>query len=1014
MCYGIGQSYLLYQIKFKMENDLVIKELQQTNAALQDLFDNSNDLIFVCSLEGDLLFSNKVFREKLGYFIDDLKDINLKNIIAEDYKSTTYAQISAVFEGEDNISFQTAVYTSKRQLLHLSGRLNARREDNKILAFRGILNDITDKVLAEKQLSSQTARLNAIFESGSHLMWTVSRERKFTAFNNNYAKAVEEQYGIIPQLNQPLETLKNAIAQEQVDTFWKDKFKAAFLGKVQHFEIKVIDKNGILRWREVYLNPIYTTEFSSINMEENNNHNNQNIQEVAAIAHNITEKKLSEIALKESEEKFRNIFISFQDIYYRSDLKGVIQMISPSIYELGGYLPEEMLGKKVTDFYVLESNSIANHIDILEEASEYINRYFLKKAFRNLFKNGKLRNFEVGLRCKDGNVVESMSNIRLIFDDFGKPFAIEGVIRDITELKKTERKALIAKELAEKSLKVKGSFLANMSHEIRTPMNGIIGMIDLLSGTALSTKQQEYVQIVKKSSETLLTILNDILDLSKIEAGKMQLNEKNISLKNTIDKIYALFKQQAESKHNQLKFSFENDVPDAIFADETRLLQILSNLVSNAIKFTESGKITIYTEIEKVLENNLKNDKNQQEIQEIILKISVKDTGIGISKENLDKLFYSFSQVDNSFSKSYGGTGLGLVISKELSNLMNGEMGVSSEIGKGSCFYFTFKTSILNISKENLTNSSANNLLENNQNSDNFTKKSNDYQEITFFDTRPFILIVDDNAINRRVAGDILEKSGCSIDFAESGFVCLEKVQKNQLENNKHQRYAIILMDIQMPDLDGVATMKILHQKEKENLAENTTENQQKVPPIVAMTAYAMVEDREKFLKNGFDDYISKPIRAEILLKTIQKILSQNINNQIDNQIVINKIINEISCEIVNKDVLQQLKKYGGDELVLESLKDFEIEAKSLIESCEFFIKNDDFRQLASHIHTLKGNAGTLGADDLAEKATIIDKDMKEKEYLANDTNYQENLHQNFQNLKKSFEIWQTYFKENF
>ncbi len=997
-----------------MENDLVIKELQQTNAALQDLFDNSNDLIFVCSLEGDLLFSNKVFREKLGYFIDDLKEINLKNIIAEDYKSSTYAQISAVFEGEDNISFQTAVYTNKRQLLHLSGRLNARRENNKILAFRGILNDITDRILAEKQLGNQTARLNAVFESGSHLMWTVSRERKFTAFNNNYARAVEEQYGIIPQLNQPLDMLKSAIAQEKVDAFWKEKFKAAFLGKVQHFEIKVIDRNGILRWREVYLNPIYITENNENNfiqtiqndIQNNTQNNIQNIQEVAAIAHNITEKKLSEIALKESEEKFRNIFISFQDIYYRSDLKGVIQMISPSIYELGGYLPEEMLGKRVTDFYVLENNETANLEENIILIQQDFHKEFLKKAFKTLFKNGKLRNFEVGLRCKNGNVVESMSNIRLIFDDLGTPIAIEGVIRDITELKKTERKALLAKELAEKSLKVKGSFLANMSHEIRTPMNGIIGMIDLLSGTALSQKQQEYVQIVKKSSETLLTILNDILDLSKIEAGKMQLNEKNISLKNTIDKIYALFKQQAESKHNQLKFSFENDVPDAIFADETRLLQILSNLVSNAIKFTESGKITIYTEVDKVLESNLENNENQQTTQEIILKISVKDTGIGISKENLDKLFYSFSQVDNSFSKSYAGTGLGLVISKELSNLMQGEMGVSSEIGKGSCFYFTFKTSITNnISKE----TNQNNVLNLVANFDNSTKKSVDNQEITFFDTCPFILIVDDNAINRRVAGDILEKSGCRIDFAASGFECLEKVQKNQLEN---QKYALILMDIQMPDLDGVETMKILHQYSLQNVSES----QQKTTPIVAMTAYAMIEDKEKFLKSGFDDYISKPIRAEILLKTIQKTIVQNIENQIvTSKVLENKVSkNETINEIINKNVLAQLKKYGGDELVLESLKDFQIEAKSLIENLEVFIQNDDFRQIASHIHTLKGNAGTLGADDLAEKATIIDKDMKEKEYLADDANYKQNLHQNFENLKRSFEVWQAYFKENF
>jgi PAS domain S-box-containing protein len=305
----------------------------------------------------------------------------------------------------------------------------------------------------------------------------------------------------------------------------------------------------------VYLNPILSKDGS--------------IEEVSAIAHDITEKKQSEIALIESERKFRDIFESFQDIYYRSDLKGHIIMISPSAYEMSGYQPSEIIGRRITEFYPMREKS--------------------QKVFRELLRNGMVKNFEVPFRTKEGAELQFILNIRIIYGDGGQPVAIEGVARDITELKKSAEELLKAKEVAEKSLKVKERFLANMSHEIRTPMNGIIGMIDLISDTPLLPKQKEYVNTIKKSSETLLHILNDILDLSKIEAGKMELHKAPMSLEVAIEKLYALFSQQAGAKRNQLLYHIEPEVPEFIIADETRLLQILSNLTANAIKFTENG-----------------------------------------------------------------------------------------------------------------------------------------------------------------------------------------------------------------------------------------------------------------------------------------------------------------------------------------------------------------------------------------------------------------------------------------
>jgi hypothetical protein len=281
---------------------------------------------------------------------------------------------------------------------------------------------------------------------------------------------------------------------------------------------------------------------------------------------------------------------------------------------------------------------------------------------------------------KQGDIIQFICNIRLVFDTKAKAAAIEGVARDITKIKEANLELKQAKEVAERSLKVKEMFLANMSHEIRTPMNGIIGMIDLLEGTTITDEQKEYVQTIKKSSETLLNILNDILDLSKIEAGKMQLKKEPVRLRNVLEKIYALFSQQALAKNIKLYYHLSERLPEFFMIDETRLLQILSNLVSNAIKFTEGGG-SIDIDVKKAKVHG----------KRYMLKCTVSDSGIGISPESTKQLFNLFTQLDTSTTKTYSGTGLGLAISKELTKLMGGKIGVFSTMGHGSSFWFTFE-----------------------------------------------------------------------------------------------------------------------------------------------------------------------------------------------------------------------------------------------------------------------------------------------------------------------------------
>jgi PAS domain S-box-containing protein len=583
--------------------------------------------------------------------------------------------------------------------------------------------------------------------------------------------------------------------------------------------------------------------------------------------------------------------------------------VSPSVFELTGYTQEEMIGKKISDYYV--------------------NAKKQEKLLKELLRTGRVRNFEVSIRRKDGSEIQTISNIRVILNQNREPIATDGVARDITFLKKTEEDLINAKEIAEKSLKVKELFLANMSHEIRTPMNGVIGMIDLLDLTHLNAVQKDYVHTIKKSSETLLTILNDILDLSKIEAGKMQLKFQPVYLENTLSKLYALFKQQAKIKNIDFSYHINDDVPLFIEADETRLLQIFSNLTSNSIKFTDKGSVSIVIE-------KLRTAKNGTHI----LKATVTDTGIGMSQDQLPMLFNPFTQLDNTTTKSFSGTGLGLVISKQLCEMMNGIVGVKSKLDHGSVFWFTFEvTEIEPFEVEQAINTRP-------------------QEQVDFRGLK--VLVVDDNLVNRKVATEILRNHHCLVDTAINGKEAIEKVIAND--------YAMVLMDIQMPVMDGIAA---------------TTEikkiTSKKIPPIIAMTAYSMKEDKLKYMSLGMDDYLAKPIRVESLLAKINEWV-----NVVAGYEPIPLLEEEEMLEhegIVDEEVAAQLLKYGGKEALLEMWKDFDEETTMLIKLSEFAYAKKEFAQLKSYIHTIKGSAGTLGINKVTKVATMLDYALQQGAY---------------------------------
>ena len=544
---------------------------------------------------------------------------------------------------------------------------------------------------------------------------------------------------------------------------------------------------------------------------------NQDELKVLENAFNNMIQKLSysKKTIQKSEKKYRSIVENAVEGIFQASPNGYFINVNRSMAKYFGYdSPEEMQSsiKNIAEQCYVDSDGDTGFDKIIQEKSQ-------------------AQDIEREYKRKDGSIFWGVASVRLVRDLNGEIIYYEGTLIDITE-RKAKEIAQRERETAEMANQAKSEFLANMSHEIRTPMNAIIGLAGLALKQDLSPKVLDYLIKIEASADSLLGIINDILDFSKIEAGKLTMEAIDFNLENVLDNISNLISVKVEEKNIELLFDIDRNIPMNLVGDPLRLSQILTNLSNNAVKFTNQGQIVIQVRHSK--------DYTITDTSDTVkLLFSVKDSGIGMTQEQIGKLFKSFSQADSSTTRKYGGTGLGLVISKILVEMMNGKIWVESEPGKGSTFSFTAEFTIQK----------------------NIVPK---LQECPDNLRGMRVLLVDDNSAAREILSELLDGFGYQVDHVASGIDAIEAIEKASHDNP----YQLILMDWKMPGMDGIETSRqIKNQKSLSN-----------VPAILMVSAYTQDELKDSASDVGIDAFLTKPVNPSMLYETIKKTFSQECN----------------------------------------------------------------------------------------------------------------------------------------
>lgn len=792
--------------------------------------------------------------------------------------------------------------------------------EGKVVAVASFVQNITERKEAEESLKKFTSAIN---QSGEAIFVIDPETTSFLYVNEKACESLG--YSRSELLNMGVMEIETKLSEEKL---WKEHVKL----------IKSVDSLVLEGEHKRKDETVFPVEVNAKYVSEGSEHY------IVVAARDITERLKTERELRQ----LTNAIDQSDRMVVITDRDGVIEYVNPAVTKNSLYSQEELIGKSTRIFKSGEHDHdmYKDLWDTILMGETWSSRIINRR------KNGEL--------YYEGITISPVKNDQDVITNF---VAVKSDITDRIlaeeELKDARAMAEEAALAAEKANAAKSDFLAHMSHELRTPLNGILGLAEITLKSSLDEEQYKHMEMIRHSGKKLLNLVNDILDLARIEAGKIEILNLEFDLRETIGKISEHFSITAEVKGIKFSSYIADDIPDAVIGDQDKIWQIIINLIGNAIKFTKKGSVTIGITVANRVDNLT------------TVHFCVQDTGIGIAKERQSKIFERFTQEDSSITKVYGGAGLGTTISKQLVQTMGGSIWFESEPGKGSAFHFTipFETSKLKTTDMDDNNSSAE-------------------------DDLPFqhkgtlnILLAEDNIINQEVASSALRLLGHTVTVAQSGREAVELWEKGGSD--------LILMDVEMPDMDGFEATKVIRGKEKDTRI-----------PIIAMTARVMRGDRDECIAAGMDDHIPKPITVESLRMAINRTLKASGKGEVAGEEKLPNLTNEVADEekpvdlesdddnLYDLSAITQIMENDKTQVDMLMEKFVQVNNATLAD-LDNAIKSGDVDKIRFFAHAIKGSSMQIMANRTAKVASLI-------EILA-DLNQLEQIPEKFKALTEEY-----------
>lgn len=876
--------------------------LEYSQKKLSAFFEHSQGLMCTHDLRGNIISVNYAGANLLGYTVAEMSKMNLGDLLPDTHKDEFDAYLREIREKGMAAGQMTTLHRNgSRRIWMFSNVLETGQHEEPYVIGNAI--DITERYLLEKDLARTKEMLeqtNAVARVGAWVA-EMTRDKLF------WTDMTRELHGVPPGFEPDLQSAIGFFKQgEHRNKVVRAVNRAIRTGRSFDIEVLIITWQGEERW---------------VRTQGHADFENGVCKRLYGAYQDINDKKKAELEISNSRKLLAEVLQSASEVsIIATDKAGTITLFNRGAERLLGYTAEEMIGKAMASVIHDREEVQARARELSDETGERISeaRAFIYKTDKE---GSEQREWiyvkKDGSRCIVSLVMTPIRDIR------NQVIGYLGIATDITKRKRMEQALIAAKQQAEQVSSAKSEFLANMSHEIRTPLNGIIGFTDLVMKTPLDAQQQQYLGIVHQSANVLLSIINDILDLSKIEAGKLELHTEKVSLYSLGREAIDIIIFQGRQKGLDIRLQIPPQLPAYIHTDALRLKQVLVNLLGNAVKFTDKGAVELRI-------TSIADARNG----DMTFKFEVRDTGIGIKPDKQERIFEAFAQEDASTTKKYGGTGIGLAISNKILALMGSKLQLISYPGSGSIFYFYVTLPVEFAGEANAVETGVAG-----------TKAS------SLEDRKATVLVVEDNTVNMLLTKTIIHKLMPAAAIIEAGN------GMDAVRIFKETRPDLILMDIQIPELNGYeATYKIRGMESKGRV------------PIIALTAGNISGEREKSLSAGMDDFLSKPIVEETLAAIFRKWLPGNAP-----QAAAEQEATVIDPPDKHFDV-NVLKTYLGDDNVgTEILKLTAAELEKSLDALEAFVAEGNLKGIKSVGHKMYGTTASVGMGELSRLSRIFD-----------------------------------------